>query len=169
MDNPSPKATCHCGRIAMTLPSPPKDISECHCSLCYKLGALWAYYPRDQVAVTTSSPAFLTSTTITSPTSFPSGPRPTDVIPITRGINTAVDEALDSYVSTDLPCAKGSATLYRCAHCGALTHQWGVLKRRGEDVDESVTGVNCRLLPENETAETKRITETCRGADVKRE
>ncbi|KAI8951328.1 hypothetical protein F4801DRAFT_545173 [Xylaria longipes] len=41
----------------MTLPSPSEDTSECHCSLCYKLGALWAYYPRDQVAVTTSSHA----------------------------------------------------------------------------------------------------------------
>ncbi|KAI0490659.1 hypothetical protein F4859DRAFT_520383 [Xylaria cf. heliscus] len=162
-NNPSQKATCHCGRIAVTLPNPPKDISECHCSLCYKLGALWAYYPRDQVAVTTSSPAFPTATVMASPASLPSGPRPIDVTPITRGINTAVDEALDSYVSTDLPDGKNSATFYRCAHCGTLTHRWGVSKRRGGDVDELTMGVNCRLLPENEIAESNRISETCRA------
>ncbi|KAI0438060.1 hypothetical protein F4803DRAFT_536371 [Xylaria telfairii] len=165
-DNSSQKAICHCGRIAMTLPNPPKDISECHCSLCYKLGALWAYYPRDEVAVTTSSPAF---TTLTSPASFPSQLRPIDITPITRGINTAVDEALDSYVSMDMPSDKENATFYRCAHCGALTHRWGVSKRQGDDVDESIMGVNCRLLPENEISKTKRITETCRGLDVKKE
>ncbi|KAI1125369.1 hypothetical protein F5Y10DRAFT_247268, partial [Nemania abortiva] len=138
-DNPSPKATCHCGRITVALPRPPEDINECHCSVCYKLGALWAYYPRDEVTVTTSSPVFPASI-ITSPPSV-LGPRPDEVNTmnnVTRGITTAVDEALDSYVRTDPPRERRSgATFYRCAHCGSLTHWWGVSRRPGEDGDEN--------------------------------
>ncbi|KAI0408236.1 Mss4-like protein [Xylaria palmicola] len=155
-DKPTPIATCHCGRIAITMPSPPKSINECHCSVCYKLGALWAYYPRAQVAVTTSSPIFPSSSLPAS-----SEGRPVGVRHITRGINTAVDEALDSYVRTDLPGGKSNITFYRCAHCGALTHHWGASTRRGEDGDGPITGVNCRLLPEKEIEGVKRTVTVC--------
>ncbi|KAI0201244.1 hypothetical protein F4808DRAFT_132064 [Astrocystis sublimbata] len=155
MDNiPNQKATCPCGRIAMTLPSPPMDISECHCNLCYKLGALWAYYPRDQVAVTTTSPTFPTSTSTVSPAGNTSEHRDKPLVQITRGINTAVDEALESYVSLG---DENGATVYRCAHCGALTHRWGVGNRPGEDGDEALMGVNCRLLPEGSIVVTKKV------------
>ncbi|KAH8164645.1 hypothetical protein CIB48_g3621 [Xylaria polymorpha] len=130
-DNPTQKAICHCGRIAMTLPCPPKDISECHCSLCYKLGALWAYYPRDEVAVTTSSPAFPTSTIMASPASFPSGLRPIDVTPITRGINTAVDEALDSYVNMGVSSDKETATFLSLRSLRSFDSSVGSLEETG--------------------------------------
>lgn len=48
-------ATCHCGRVRAQLPSKPKRLNECHCTVCYKYGALWAYYPRPDVVVTTAS------------------------------------------------------------------------------------------------------------------
>jgi hypothetical protein len=43
------KASCHCGAIQLILPALPTILNECRCSLCFKYGALWAYYPRDKV------------------------------------------------------------------------------------------------------------------------
>jgi hypothetical protein len=54
----SPKitGTCHCGRVSLELPSKPTEINECRCSICYRYGALWAYYPRNEVLVTAKEP-----------------------------------------------------------------------------------------------------------------
>lgn len=35
---------CHCGAVRLTLPSPPEKATQCNCSLCRRLGGLWAYY-----------------------------------------------------------------------------------------------------------------------------
>lgn len=43
--------TCHCGRISITIPSKPEKINQCHCTVCYKLGALWGYFPKSSVTV----------------------------------------------------------------------------------------------------------------------
>lgn len=48
-------ATCHCGRVEVQLPSKPTKLNECHCTVCYKYGALWAYFPRSDVLVTTAA------------------------------------------------------------------------------------------------------------------
>lgn len=48
-------ASCHCGRVKIELPSPPKIILQCHCTVCYKYGALWGYYARSEVVVTVSA------------------------------------------------------------------------------------------------------------------
>lgn len=48
-------ASCHCGRVTVDLPYRPEDICECHCSICYQYGALWAYYKRGKVTVTVSA------------------------------------------------------------------------------------------------------------------
>lgn len=50
------KASCHCGRVTLELPSPPTRLNECRCSICYKYGALWAYYPRKDVLIMASEP-----------------------------------------------------------------------------------------------------------------
>lgn len=42
-------ATCHCGAVVIRLAAEPKEIFECNCSICRRLGALWAYYPCDDV------------------------------------------------------------------------------------------------------------------------
>lgn len=47
-------ATCHCGRVQVQMPSKPAKLNECHCSVCYKYGALWGYFPRNDVVVTTA-------------------------------------------------------------------------------------------------------------------
>ena len=42
-------AKCHCGSVSVQVPEPPSQITECHCSICSKLGVLWAYYPDAEV------------------------------------------------------------------------------------------------------------------------
>jgi hypothetical protein len=48
-------AVCHCGRVRVELPSKPTFLVECHCTVCYKYGGLWAYFPRNEVVVTIAS------------------------------------------------------------------------------------------------------------------
>jgi hypothetical protein len=47
-------AVCHCGAVQLQLPSKPTALTECHCTVCYKYGTLWAYFPRSDVVVTTA-------------------------------------------------------------------------------------------------------------------
>ncbi|KAI1266483.1 Mss4-like protein [Xylariaceae sp. FL1019] len=127
---------CHCGRIKIEIPSIPKVLNDCRCTLCYKLGGLWAYYPRDTVHISNCSP------------SSPLSPMPQD--DERREIKTANDEALRSYTRADIPPGpeahrEGPLSGYRCAHCGALTHWW----RQNND-ESAKMGVNCRLLTEGE-------------------
>ncbi|KAL1908147.1 hypothetical protein Sste5344_006148 [Sporothrix stenoceras] len=44
-------ATCHCGNVRITVPGPPEFLNECLCTVCYKLGGVWAYYKTDQVTI----------------------------------------------------------------------------------------------------------------------
>jgi hypothetical protein len=44
-------ASCQCGRVKVQLPSKPTYLNECHCTVCYKYGALWAYFKRPDVTV----------------------------------------------------------------------------------------------------------------------
>ncbi|CAF9940584.1 hypothetical protein IMSHALPRED_002087 [Imshaugia aleurites] len=44
----SSTATCHCKAIKLTFPTPTEKLNECHCNICRRYGALWAYYnPKD--------------------------------------------------------------------------------------------------------------------------
>ena len=43
---------CHCGRVRFALPALPAEVTRCNCSICAKLGALWAYYPPDALEIT---------------------------------------------------------------------------------------------------------------------
>lgn len=44
----SSTATCHCKAIKLTFPTPTEKLNECHCTICRRYGALWAYYnPKD--------------------------------------------------------------------------------------------------------------------------
>jgi hypothetical protein len=43
------EATCHCGAVRMEIAQPPEAVTSCNCSICHKLGTLWAYYTVDQV------------------------------------------------------------------------------------------------------------------------
>lgn len=41
---PSLQGSCHCGAVRLTLPHAPEKATRCNCSLCRRLGGLWAYY-----------------------------------------------------------------------------------------------------------------------------
>jgi len=43
--------SCHCGAVRLTLPSAPEKATKCNCSLCRRLGGLWAYYEFGTVRV----------------------------------------------------------------------------------------------------------------------
>jgi hypothetical protein len=36
--------SCHCGAVRLALPSAPEKATRCNCSICRRLGAVWAYY-----------------------------------------------------------------------------------------------------------------------------
>jgi len=38
------KTTCHCGAIRIQIPGHPSEVTNCNCSICRRLGTLWAYY-----------------------------------------------------------------------------------------------------------------------------
>jgi hypothetical protein len=45
------EATCHCGAVRIEVDEAPARITDCNCSICGRLGALWAYYPSARVRV----------------------------------------------------------------------------------------------------------------------
>lgn len=62
--------TCHCGRVRITLPGPPAEVTQCNCSLCSKTGFQGIYYPAEAVTIegefedyvrADSNPAFLSN------------------------------------------------------------------------------------------------------------
>lgn len=49
------EASCHCGDVRIEVPSAPAWVTECCCSICRRIGGLWAYYsPREVRVITTS-------------------------------------------------------------------------------------------------------------------
>ena len=42
---------CHCGNLKLVATEPPSSITRCNCSICHRLGALWAYYEQDKVTI----------------------------------------------------------------------------------------------------------------------
>ncbi len=45
------KATCHCGAIVVEFPGVPEKVTECNCSICRRLGALWIYCAVEDVSL----------------------------------------------------------------------------------------------------------------------
>ena len=45
------QGSCHCGAVRLTLPSAPETAISCNCSLCRRLGGLWAYYEFGKVGI----------------------------------------------------------------------------------------------------------------------
>jgi hypothetical protein len=44
--------SCHCGAVQIKVAARPQQLTSCNCSLCRRLGTLWAYYHPDQVRIT---------------------------------------------------------------------------------------------------------------------
>ena len=47
-----PQGYCHCGVVRIELRSVPETATDCNCSICRRLGALWAYYELGSVRIT---------------------------------------------------------------------------------------------------------------------
>ncbi len=41
--------SCHCGQVRLEVPDRPASLVLCNCSICRRNGALWAFYPCEQV------------------------------------------------------------------------------------------------------------------------
>ena len=44
-------ASCHCGAVRLDVAHAPSQVTDCNCSICRRLGVLWAYYSPSEVTV----------------------------------------------------------------------------------------------------------------------
>ncbi len=51
------EAVCDCGAVRLEIAEPPATVNDCPCDWCQRLGALWAYYPKDQVRIVSAPDA----------------------------------------------------------------------------------------------------------------
>jgi hypothetical protein len=49
------RASCHCGAVVMEADRLPRSVTSCNCSICRRLGALWAYYTRKTARIVTGT------------------------------------------------------------------------------------------------------------------
>lgn len=137
-------ATCHCGRISVEMPSHPTKVNECQCTICYRYGALWSYFPQDDVNIYVNIP---------TPASPSEGiNKPQESTDSSQGADN--HSGLRSYVRSD---GDGPIGFFFCEHCGCMTH-WAMTEKglanlreeaekKGSDARKPQTGVNCRMLP----------------------
>jgi hypothetical protein len=45
------EASCHCGAVRLRVAAAPETVTDCNCSICRRLGVLWAYYSPEQVEI----------------------------------------------------------------------------------------------------------------------
>ena len=50
-----PIATCHCQSVRIAVVRLPETFTSCNCSICRRLGALWAYYTAGEVTIDTGA------------------------------------------------------------------------------------------------------------------
>ncbi len=48
----SVEGACHCGHVTLVVARAPTEVTSCNCSICRRLGTLWAYYAAPDVRVT---------------------------------------------------------------------------------------------------------------------
>ncbi len=46
------EASCHCGAVRLQVARAPASVTDCNCSICRRLGVLWAYYHPAEVTIT---------------------------------------------------------------------------------------------------------------------
>ncbi|HEY1447732.1 MAG TPA: GFA family protein [Caulobacteraceae bacterium] len=51
------EATCHCQAVRFQIAHAPETVTSCNCSICRRLGALWAYYNPSEVTLVTPDAA----------------------------------------------------------------------------------------------------------------
>ena len=53
------KTSCQCGAVVIEVAAAPSKVTDCNCSICRRLGALWAYYLADEVDIHSAADATL--------------------------------------------------------------------------------------------------------------
>lgn len=133
-------ANCHCGRISIELPHPPTKLNECRCSVCYRYGALWSYYPRDDVNILVN---ILPTPVVSDAAAAGQGSR----------ARATGGTGLRSYLRSD---GDGDIAFFFCDHCSCLMY-WGPTEKgleflkkeaelKGSEADQPKVGVNSRML-----------------------
>jgi hypothetical protein len=56
------KGSCHCGRIAFEVEGDLKQVADCNCSICSRLGSLLWFVPRDKLRLLTPEASMATYT-----------------------------------------------------------------------------------------------------------
>jgi hypothetical protein len=46
------EGSCHCGAVKVGVSRAPTEVTSCNCSVCRRLGTLWAYYALGDVRIT---------------------------------------------------------------------------------------------------------------------
>jgi hypothetical protein len=46
------EGSCHCGKVRFQVEALTPAVTDFNCSICHRLGALWAYYPTGEVDFT---------------------------------------------------------------------------------------------------------------------
>jgi hypothetical protein len=46
------EASCHCGAFRAQIATRPRQLTACNCSICHRLGALWAYFHAREITIT---------------------------------------------------------------------------------------------------------------------
>ena len=46
------RGSCHCGAVTLDVARAPTEVTSCNCSICHRLGTLWAYYAPGDIVVT---------------------------------------------------------------------------------------------------------------------
>jgi len=45
------EASCHCGAVRIEVDTAPELLTSCNCSICRRLGSVWAYYSPSRVRI----------------------------------------------------------------------------------------------------------------------
>jgi hypothetical protein len=45
------EGACHCGSVKLDVARAPTQVTSCNCSICRRLGTLWAYYAPSEVHI----------------------------------------------------------------------------------------------------------------------
>ena len=45
------KGSCHCGKVNFDLLIKPTHFTECNCSICYRIGAIWAHADESEINI----------------------------------------------------------------------------------------------------------------------
>lgn len=51
------EGSCHCGAVVFKIANPPKWLTDCNCTLCRRIGALWAHVDVNDVAIISDAEA----------------------------------------------------------------------------------------------------------------